>query len=1125
MRAEDDRRYRVIRPLGALYQADIFLAERSGAEGFTKQVALWKVRPELSQQTKANTRLHEDLRSAAKLSTSLVTHILDVVGDDAALEIVVEHLNGVSLDEAANMATERSHRLTDDMVLSVALEVARALESAHEPQLRRGSVLHGDIRPQNVLLGRQGTVKLTGFGFARFLTELEPSGRFATWDGWCYQPPERVLQAISDERSDVFSLGCVLLELIGGVRPWMTADSDSLIQLLRDGAHPMGEGVLRSSKELTKIVRRACEPDPTERFQSAEEFAEALHGLLFERRIIDGTARFVRAFFEAYAEPLPVTGDEEDTVTTTMGEVSVVSSEIIAETTARRAPPVSPLPKPAGNRFTGRVDVLRRLSQLLVSASRGAGAGVVIEGQPGYGRTRLLDEIALRLASSEQRRAWLSMRALPTERGVPFSGLLRLFGALLGQAPNRSLDEIGEAAEQLRVYGLDEYAIAAIRAAAGVGEPIEASWATGLFTEAVATAIVGLSQEQLTIIAWDDVQLMDEASLACLKELVSAIGDKRVLVLMTKTPEFELPWQLATMVHLELGPLELERCEDFVLDVIRGATRVDPTLLEALVAHTEGSPLLLGESLKLLEDAKRLVIRGHYLSLEASSQDEPLPRLEDAMELRLGSMGDEARMIAVSAAVAGAGMSPDVIATATGQDVATVEEQLERLVREYGLLEREPAGYAFVHERLRRALLDASSTTVIQTQRATVARALLDRSKQGSGLDEYAASLLIRCGEEEEAAKVFSECAARNEEEGNPESALARYQRAHELLAGGGESADFELAQLMGIGRTAFQAMRFDVAEGALEAANELAERLSDSESGAEACIVLLQLLGRQGRLGDVMELAKDAIPLAESTGNALLLARAYGAIGDAYQQWGQYGPDLRYIEAAVSFASESGDPVQLGHFLQLAVTHAAGVGEDEQTRVLLEQIRPIVEANDEPSLRGQLLKGETLLAIFARDYEEAVKKALEGIELARSTGQHQLEVLMLHNAGDASLRLGREREALYYFTESLRRTRAGRYDRLTEMNEMFIGFIEASSLGQEAGLMRIRKAIELAKKQGRIWNLQQGHELLGKAMAKQGDQTGARPHLQKALRYAKESGVRFFIEESTMALESLGDS
>jgi serine/threonine protein kinase/tetratricopeptide (TPR) repeat protein len=1061
--------------------------------------------------------LRWDLNLAGQLSNPQATHVLDVWYTAEAITVVVEYLTGLSLGEALRRAAETHESVPQDLILMAALETARALEAAHDPQSPGGVVVHGDIRPENVLLGFEGSIKLTGFGFASFLPAASPDGGFCVWDGWCYQPPERFGLPDLDPRSDIFSLGVLMLEALSGAHPWGTQDPDLIRELLKTRSSPIPDEGVSLPADIAQVVGRACAIDPSARYQSVSELVEEIHGLLYARGRTGTSSALIRQYTGQFLDEDPDFDiDEEDPTVTSLQEPSGRSRFMEM---SQQIPSYSPKIKTPEHPFVGRTDVLRIISQGLVGSSKGEGKAILLVATPGMGRTRLLTEVALRLSTSEHRRAWLHIKARPAERAIRFSSVLRLLAAPVGLKSDCDLLEVGKRADRLKALGLDDQMIETVQTVAGLGVPDDPARTTGLMSRALITCVSSVAHEQITIVAWDDLQWTDDGSLTCLGELVAELPVMPVMTLLTATTDFRPPWPTGVVLSVMLEPLSRDECEDLILELVPDAARVEPSLLQALMDHTGGNPLHLEETVNLLREERRLTIRSLFLE-RVGDHAAPMPRLEDSIRDRLEQMAPQVFTVALAAALAGSALREDVLIAATELPPHRVQQAIEALIAEHQLLIRGSAGLGFVHERQRRAVLSAVPAQAMEGLLERVAKAILDCTSAADGLDEVAASLLIRAGDPATAAEILFDTAEAQEEMGDSDGALQRFQWGLELARSDGTLGEsFELHLCLGVGRTAFRALRFDVAETALMEAIDLANRSSDWVPQAEAEILLLQLFARQGRLQEAMERAKDAIPLAESTGDPLLLAQAYGAIGEAHQQWGQYGPDLRYIEAAVSFASESEDNALLGRFLQLAVIHAAGVGESEQTQLLLEQARPLAEANRDPWLQGELLKAEVLLNTFTGDIKSAIRKSLEGIELAHRHGLHELEVVMLHNVGDGNLRLERPREALYYFSESLRRSRAARYDRLTEANEMHIGYIEAVHLNQSGGIDRISNALKGAEQQGRIWNLHQGHLLLGRALHAQG-RDDASKHLDEALDYAQQSGVRFFIDEAARWVE-----
>ena len=270
------------------------------------------------------------------------------------------------------------------------------------------------------------------------------------------------------------------------------------------------------------------------------------------------------------------------------------------------------------------------------------------------------------------------------------------------------------------------------------------------------------------------------------------------------------------------------------------------------------------------------------------------------------------------------------------------------------------------------------------------------------------------------------------------------------------------------------------------------------------------------------MDLAREALTLAEASGDTQTQAQVCGAIAETYQQYGRFGPDIELIEKALDLASEAGDLARMGQYLHLAVHHAVGVGEYERTKELFDRARAIALATDDALLTCQLHRSEGLMLCFAGDPAAGLEVNLEGVALAHAHGLAELEIIMLHNTAEDYLDLGRKNKALYYFSESLRSAQAARFDRLTEANQMFVGYLEVTHLGSSEGFAKIEEGLESASRSGRLWNLNQGHRLLGEARLYEGDLESAAFHLEEALHLAQNTGVAHFVAEVRQALERL---
>ena len=226
--------------------------------------------------------LEREARLLAKLGHPNVIGLYDFVRQDERMWLVLEHVDGSTLAEVLAK--------TGPLPQAAAIFVARALASALEHAHARG-VIHRDLRPQHVLVSRSGEVKLTDFAVAadeRLPTAPEILSGATGPPSLSYASPEQILGEPPDPRSDLFSLGVVLFELVAGKPPFGGSDDRSATTRIRnEPPPPLGRFVPELSPALERVVLRCLQKLPSDRFQSAGELSEAL--ALAEREL-GGTA-------------------------------------------------------------------------------------------------------------------------------------------------------------------------------------------------------------------------------------------------------------------------------------------------------------------------------------------------------------------------------------------------------------------------------------------------------------------------------------------------------------------------------------------------------------------------------------------------------------------------------------------------------------------------------------------------------------------------------------------------------------------------------------------------------------------------------------------------------------------
>jgi len=1051
-----------------------------------------------------------DLALVANLSGWSVCQVLDVWRSDRAISLATEHVAGLTLADGLRRAADQGRPLVLPVALSVALEVARALERAHTPS-ETGAVIHGDLRPEFVLIDYNGAVRVTGFGFGRFLPLVNADGRWCTWQGRCYQPPERLETAQLRPTVDVFSLGALLAEMATGQPPYGSDDPVVLLERLRTGAPPLTDGIDALPKDVVRVIERACAPRPGDRFGTVEEMATEIAKLLFMRSKVGSNAPLIREALGAVHTP-PSLNDH--TLEHSL-ELDTPESTEPARSLVRPPPGAADVP------LVGREGALRKVGVAVASAMGGRGCSLLLAGQPGMGRSRMIAEVAQRTATLEKKLAWLSVQSRPDEHAVRYSTLLRLLASAIGLDPAGDPARIADKIDRLRAFGLRDQALAAIRGLIGAGEMPDPARVAGLMGHALRQCVSSLSWEHPTIIAWDDLQWSDPDSLSCLSQLLEELPSLPVVALLTATPEFLPPWPEQRVELMQLAPLSREETAKLIVALVTDADRVNAELLGALSLRSDGNPLLVEELMMHLLSGDQLELADGELGFGAG-RSTTLPTLEEVVQTRLMRLAPEVRPLALASALAGPALNDKVLARASGLDVGTVRLTLEELADYHRLLWRTPAGLCFPHERLRKAVVAAADPVTLSQLQGRLAQAILQVYEEPNvGLADHAVSLFEDAGDPQTASRVCAETADWLNKRGDIRGAAERYERALTL---GRLSATLtptaELDLCLRTGRGALLTLQLALGEHTVRRAMDLADDLRDDEKGAHARILLSRILVRQGRLAEAVEFSRSALPMAQACGHGITLARVYGAIAETMQQWGQYGPDLEYIQRALRIAEEEGDLPRVAEYLQLSVMHAAGTGQTEHTWEYLERARAIAKTANDAVLTCQLYKAEGLLRTFSGDDEEGLRTNLEGIERARQHGLIELEIIMLHNAGDNHLHLGNTAEALYYFTESLQRSQEAHLERLIEANEMYVGYIEAAHLGSPAGFDRLQEAIDTGRRSGRNWNLAQGHQLMGRALLEQGDRDGAIAHLEEALACAREANVKYFSDDAARWLD-----
>jgi eukaryotic-like serine/threonine-protein kinase len=265
-------------PVGAGGMAHVHLARRVNGDG--EVLAAKRILPAHRNNSRFLRMFMDEARISANLDHPNIVKTIDFGEQDGELVMVMEFVDGLTCSEMLE-STDGETAVPLSAALFVATEVLSALEYAHGAHGAHGNplgIVHRDISPGNILVGSSGEVKLADFGVARS-TECPRDTRPGALKGNVgYMSPEQVVGDALDRRSDVFSLGVVLYEMLTG-KPIFhgTSEFEILARTREANIDALADPTIGIPLELRLILATALARDPRERFATAAEFSDALH--------------------------------------------------------------------------------------------------------------------------------------------------------------------------------------------------------------------------------------------------------------------------------------------------------------------------------------------------------------------------------------------------------------------------------------------------------------------------------------------------------------------------------------------------------------------------------------------------------------------------------------------------------------------------------------------------------------------------------------------------------------------------------------------------------------------------------------------------------------------------------
>jgi ABC-type oligopeptide transport system substrate-binding subunit len=763
-----NERYRLEAELGRGAMAIVYRAHDTMLE---RDVAVKIMSEATALGTEGRARLLHEARAAASLNHPHIVSVHDAGEADGSPFIVMELVEGESLHH------RRPEALED--IVAIARQICTALDYAHGHD-----VVHRDLKPENVLLAPDGTAKLTDFGLARSVASRMTSEGTIMGTVF-YLAPELALGHDFDGRADLYALGVMLYELTAGRLPFTAEDPVAVIsQHLHAPVVPPRAKNPEIPPALDALIVRLLSKDPEDRPVTAREVLEILQ----QPSILD-----------------------KDAIPTE--ELSV-------------------LERIERGHLVGRELEVQQARGAWSRALSGLGQMLLISGEPGIGKTRLVRElITLAEVSGGQALVGVSY----AEGGTPYAPVRQIIREVLRNGfmdgldlPEFVLADLLTLAPELR----SRYANVPDN------PPLDPQADQQRLFENLVIFHTALSDRAPLLLVLEDAHWADSGTLSLLRHLARHTRRQRVMIVATYR---EVELDQARPLHEVLADLSRERIATRVKLTRLGreetgelvaalfGQEISPGFLDSIYRETEGNPFFIEEVAKALVEGGNLHYEDGRWQLPPMAELGIPQSVRMAIQSRVGVLPTECQGTLYLAAVLGREFDFDALAEASEQGEDSLIEDLEcaeraQLIEEISA--EEGGTFAFVHRLIPTTLVESLRTlqrrrlhrragTAIEALHPDNFEALAYHYDQAGDL-EKATDYLLKAGDRARGLYAHRE-------------AIANYQQALELLK---EAGDTERAArtLMNLGLTYHNAFDFGAARQAFEEGFVFWQRLGEVE-------------------------------------------------------------------------------------------------------------------------------------------------------------------------------------------------------------------------------------------------------------------------------------------------------
>ena len=1074
--------YEILAPIGAGGMGEVYKARDTRLD---RMVAIKRLKVQYSG------RFEQEARAIAALNHPHICQIYDIGTD----YLVMEYVEGRRLRGP----------LEAGVAVRLALEIAGALEEAHS----RG-ILHRDLKPDNILITAKGAGKLIDFGLAKLTTEFDTDAT-QTMEGAvvgtaAYMSPEQAEGRPVDERSDIFSFGAVLYEMLSGERAFPGSSKAAVLSaVLRDDPQPF-----QAPAGLQYVVAKCLAKQPRDRFASMAELRAAL--------------------------------------------------EQASDHHVERPPSAPVLPVAGASRTTvGREAQRGQLWRAYGRVKEGRGLIVAVTGEAGIGKTSLLEEFLADLAARGEHPVLARGRC--SERLAGAEAYLPILEALESLLHSHAVPSI---AGVMKAAAPTWYALVAGNSPEATSTAASREAAPAASQERMKRELGALCQElsrkQPLVISIDDLHWADVSTIDMLNYLAGRFAQMRVLVLEThrqsdmalaRHPFLAIRRDLQSRGLFEevaLGFLDLPDVERYLLLQFPGH-RFPADFATVIHAKTEGSPLFMADLVRYLRDTGGIVEEDGRWALARSLPEGPrdLPEsVRGMIQRKIEQVDERDRKLLVAASVQGHEFDSAVVAEAVEMDAADVEERLETLERVYVFVKRGEERefpdrsltlhYQFVHVLYQNLLYASLQPTRRAALSGRVARALVARHGDQVAAVAARVAVLFETARDFSASARYFHIAARRSAGlfafGEAFSLAERGLSAVEALPDDlpRKRQELELQMMMGVALRSKTGWATPEIERVFTRARQLCGDLHDPPQLIPVLWATTLFLLIRGNLRECRDRADELLAQAQRSGDQAYLMAAHHVSGVVREFLGEMVEASRLLERC----RELHQPPE-------HLTYTALYGQDPGMTARAMSSRPLwalgypdralARANETLAIaRGQRQPLTLAFALVVvqgiRLYRGEVADSLAvGEEIAGLCREYQLPQEALWSRafqGYALTLVGRESEGIEVLKDSLAAQQAISAGLVRPAFLALLGDALRRAARVEEGLQAVEEGLAHAGRNGEGGYVAELHRVRGELLQLAGNRALSEVSLREALHYAGRQQARSFELRAATALARL---